>query len=557
MTVRTRAAALLGLVLTALCAALGPAGPAAAHAVVVATTPQRDEVLGYAPREVLVTFSETIAVVPGRVQVLAPDGKRINVGEPEVRDRTIRIALRPSDRPLGTYLVSYRVISADSHPVAGSFTFAAGAPSATPPEPALAESESPAGVLVPAAKYLGYLGLLLAVGPPLLVATMWPRRRSRRAATATALCGLGLVAAGTLGTWVGQAAQVVGAPVGQLSPADLRAVADSDVGVVLAARLALVGLAAALLPAVLRGAGERSSTGRGLASRVRGAALAVIGVAGFVTWPLAGHPVASPLPPVSIALGTLHVAGVTAWLGGLFALTVFLLRGTHERVLARILPAWSRLATLAVAWLVAAGLGQAVIELGRLSALWGSTYGRLLLAKAALLAGVLAVAAGQRRLIRRRVAATRPRWIARAAGVELAVTAVVLALTAVLVQTPPGRSVGTAADGVTREGVAQSLTTDLFTLQFDIYPAVAGTANSLHAYVYTPQAKELPVAEWTVTAALPEAGIEPITVDVFALEPHHGSAEIHFPVAGDWTLRVSARTSEIDRSTATTTVTIR
>ncbi|GIJ36107.1 copper resistance CopC/CopD family protein [Micromonospora sediminimaris] len=557
MTVRTRAAALLGLVLTALCAALGPAGPAAAHAVVVATTPQRDEVLGYAPREVLVTFSETIAVVPGRVQVLAPDGKRINVGEPEVRDRTIRIALRPSDRPLGTYLVSYRVISADSHPVAGSFTFAAGAPSATPPEPALAESESPAGVLVPAAKYLGYLGLLLAVGPPLLVATMWPRRRSRRAATATALCGLGLVAAGTLGTWVGQAAQVVGAPVGQLSPADLRAVADSDVGVVLAARLALVGLAAALLLAVLRGAGERSSTGRGLASRVRGAALAAIGLAGFVTWPLAGHPVASPLPPVSIALGTLHIAGVTAWLGGLFALTVFLLRGAHERVLARILPAWSRLATLAVAWLVAAGLGQAVIELGRLSALWGSTYGRLLLAKAALLAGVLAVAAGQRRLIRRRVAATRPRWIARAAGVELAVTAVVLALTAVLVQTPPGRSVGTAADGVNREGVAQSLTTDLFTLQFDIYPAVAGTANSLHAYVYTPQAKELPVAEWTVTAALPEAGIEPITVEVFALEPHHGSAEIHFPVAGDWTLRVSARTSEIDRSTATTTVTIR
>ncbi|GIJ10847.1 copper resistance CopC/CopD family protein [Micromonospora andamanensis] len=556
MTVRTRAAALLGLILVALCAALGSAGPAAAHAVVVATTPQRDEVLGYAPREVLVTFSETIAVVPGRVQVLAPDGKRINVGEPEVRDRTVRIALRPSDRPLGTYLVSYRVISADSHPVAGSFTFAAGAPSATPPEPALAESESPAGVLVPAAKYLGYLGLLLAVGPPLLTATMWPRRRSRRGATVLALGGLGLVAAGAFGTWIGQAAQVVGAPVGQLTPTDLRAVADSDVGVVLAVRLALVGLAAALLPAVLRG--DSSPAGRVAgAGRLRGAALAAIGLAGLVTWPLAGHPIASPVPPVSIALTTVHIAGVTVWLGGLLTLTVFLLRGTHERVLARILPAWSRWATLAVAWLVTAGVLQAAIELGRPSALWGSTYGRLLLAKAALLAGVLAVAAGQRRLIRRRVAASRPRWVARAAGVELAVTAVVLALTAMLVQTPPGRAAGSAADGVTREGVAQSLTTDLFTLQFDIYPAVAGTTNSLHAYVYTPQAKELPVAEWTVTAALPEAGIEPITVDVFALEPHHGSAEIHFPVAGDWTLRVSARTSEIDRSTATTTVTIR
>ncbi len=547
MPTRTRAAALLGLILATICVALGPAGPAAAHAVMVTTTPLRDEVLGYAPREVLVTFSEPIAAVPGRVQVLAPDGKRINVGEPEVRDRTLRIALRAADRPLGTYLVSYRVISADSHPVAGSFTFAAGAPSATPPLPASAESESPAGALVPVAKYVGYLGLLLAVGPPLLAATMWPRRRTRRAATVTALVGLSLVAAGTVGSWFGQAAQVVGAPVGQLSPADLRAVADSTVGLVLAVRLALVGLAAALLPAVVRGTAGRARTG----------VLAVVWVAGLVTWPLAGHPVASPLPPVSITVGTLHIAGVTAWLGGLFALTMFLLRGTHERLLARILPAWSRLATLAVAWLVTAGLGQAAIELGRPSALLGTTYGQLLCAKAALLAGILAVAARQRQRIRRQVAAGQPRRVAWAAGVELAVTAVVLALTAALVQTPPGRTAGTTADGVTREGVAQSLTTDLFTLQFDVYPAAAGTANSLHAYVYTPQAKELPVAEWSITAALPEAGIEPITVEVEALEPHHGSAEIHFPVAGDWTLRISARTTEIDRSTATTTVTIR
>ncbi|PMR59907.1 copper resistance protein CopC [Verrucosispora sp. ts21] len=551
MPTRTRAGVLLGLLLATFCttlgAVLGAAGPAAAHAVVVATTPQRDEVLGYAPREVLLTFSEPVAVVPGRVQVLAPDGKRINVGDPEVRDRTMRIALRAADRPLGTYLVSYRVVSADSHPISGSFTFAAGAPSATPPLPADAGAGSPAGILVPVAKYVGYLGLLLAVGPPLLAASMWPRRRSRRGATVMALVGLGLVAATTVGTWIGQAAQVVGAPVGRLSLADLRAVADSDIGLVLAVRLAFVGLAAALLPAVTRG-----TAGRG-----RTAALAMVGVAGLATWPLAGHPVAAPVPQVSIVLTTVHVAGITVWLGGLLALTVFLLRGTHERVLARILPAWSRWATVAVAWLVTAGLIQAAIELGRPAALLDTAYGRLLGAKAALLAVVLAVAAGQRRLIRRRAAAAQPRRVARAAGVELAVTAVVLALTALLVQTPPGRTAGTAAAGVTREGVAQSLTTDLFTLQFDIYPAAAGTTNSLHAYVYTPQARELPVAEWTITAALPEAGIEPITVEVFALEPHHGSAEIHFPVAGDWTLRIAARTSEIDRSTATTTVTIR
>ncbi|MGN9810916.1 copper resistance CopC/CopD family protein [Micromonospora sp. BQ11] len=543
---RTRAAVLLALVLAALCGALAPAGPAAAHAVVVSTSPQRDAVVGYAPREVVVTFSEPVTPVPGRARVLAPDGRRTDVGDPEVRGTTMRIAVRAPARPLGTYLVSYRVISADGHPVAGSFTYSAGAPSTAPPQPTT-DDASPGGPLVPVARYLGYLGLVAAVGPPLLAATMWPRRRSRRGALLVAWAGLGLVAVATVTTWAGQAAEAVGVPVGELTLTDLRTAWAGGVGAVLAARLALVGVAAALLPALVRPG----------ASRRRTTVLALVGLAGLATWPLAGHPVAAPMPAVSIALATVHVAGVTAWLGGLLTLSVFLLRRTHERVLARILPAWSRWATVAVCWLVAAGLGQAAIELGRPSALLGTAYGRLLCAKAGLLVAVLAVAAWQRHLVRRRVAASHPRWVVRAAGVELAVNAVVLALTAMLVQTPPGRTAGTEAAGVVREGVARSLHTDLLTVQFDVYPAQAGTPNSLHAYVYTPEGRPLPVVEWTVTAALPAAGIEPVTVAVDTPEPHHGSAELRFPVPGDWTVRITARVSDIDQSTVTATVPIR
>ncbi|MEW2381540.1 copper resistance protein CopC [Micromonospora sp. NPDC047707] len=543
---RIRAGILLGLVLACLCLTVLPASPAAAHAVVVATTPQRDEVVGYAPREVVVTFSEPVAPVPGRIQVLAPDGRRISVGEPEVRGATLRIRVRVPDRPLGTYLVSYRVISADSHPVAGSFTYSAGAPSSTPPQPG-PEDASPGGPLVPAAKYLGYLGLVAAVGPTLLAATMWPRRRSRRGALVVAWTGLGLVAVATAATWVGQAAEAVGVPVGELSPADLRAVGTGPVAVVYAVRLALLGVGATLLPAVVGGTAGRSRT----------ALLAVVGLAAAATWPLAGHPVAAPLPPVSIALVTIHLAAVTVWLGGLLTLTAFLLRRTHPRVLARILPGWSRCATVAVGWLVITGVGQAAIELGRPSALLGSAYGRLLCAKAALLAAVLAVAAWQRHLVRRRVAAGRPRWVARAAGVELAATAVVLALTAVLVQTPPGRTAGTEAAGAARDGIARSVSTDLLTVQFDVYPAQAGALNSLHAYVYTPAAKPLPVVEWRVTAALPAAGVEPIAVPVDTPEPHHASAALRFPVPGEWTVRITARVSDIDQSTVTATVPVR
>ncbi|MGK5440558.1 copper resistance CopC/CopD family protein [Micromonospora sp. URMC 105] len=539
---RTRTAALLGLLLALLSVPLAPPSPAAAHAVLVATSPVRDAVVGYPPREVVVTFSEPVSPVAGRVQVLGPDGRKVHTGEPVVRGGTLRIPVRVPERPLGTYLVSYRVISADSHPVAGSFTYSAGAPSATPPPPDGDTRQS--GALAPAARYVGYLGLVLAVGPVSLAVGMWPRRRSRRPVVVAACAGLGLVVVATVGQWVGQAADMVGAPVGELSPADLRAVGTGDVGAVLAARLALVGVAAALLPAVVAGRSGRR----------RRAALAVVGVAALSTWPLAGHPVAAPLPPVSVAIGVVHLAGMAVWLGGLLTLVAFLLPGLPERVRARVLPAWSRLATLAVCWLVASGVAQAAFELGRPAALLDTTYGRLLCGKAALLGAVLAVAAGQRRLVRRGLAAGRPGRLTRAAGAELAATALVLALSAVLVQTPPGRTADTEAARASREGVAQTLTSGLYTLQFDVYPVRVGVPNSLHAYVYTPQGQALPVLEWTVSLALPAAGVEPVRVPVDTPEPHHGSAEITFPVRGEWTLRFTVRTSDIDQATVTATV---
>ena len=86
--------------------------------------------------------------------------------------------------PLGTYLVSYRVISADSHPVSGAFTFSVGAPSAS-----VAERRRVSGSTrwwrsaVPTANYLGYLGLTLVVRPALVLALLWPRRLPRVAAS--------------------------------------------------------------------------------------------------------------------------------------------------------------------------------------------------------------------------------------------------------------------------------------------------------------------------------------------------------------------------------------
>lgn len=90
--------------------------------------------------------------------------------------------------------------------------------------------------------------------------------------------------------------------------------------------------------------------------------LGVLGAAALVTWPLAGHPAASPAPAVSVVVDAVHLGGMAVWMGGLVMLAVFLLTRADERELGAILPIWSRWAALAVSALLLAGTVQALIE---------------------------------------------------------------------------------------------------------------------------------------------------------------------------------------------------
>jgi len=572
VTRRARPVALLvGLaaLLVGLAALLGPAAPAAAHATVVSTVPQQGAVLGYSPTEVTITFSEPVALVPGRTQVLAPDGRRINAGEPSVRGATLRIPIRVADRPLGTYVVSYRVVSADSHPVAGSWTFSVGAASAAPPEPADVGVDPAVRVAVSVSRCLGYAGLALTLGPALLLARLWPRRLSRRGPVRLVRVGLGLIAVGTLGGLWLQVPYTSGAGLLDVSAGELARVLGSGPGLLLVGRLGVLLLVAALLPPLLTpGTSARVDGGRR-----RLALLLPLAVAGLVTWPLAGHAVAAPVPVASVAADVVHLAAASVWLGGLVVLVGYLLRAAHPRVLGIVLPVWSRWAAVAVLWLVAGGVVRALVEVGGPRPLVGTDHGRLVLAKLSLLAVLLAVAGYARRLthrIRRRpavetsgpapvgdAAVSRLRRLRRAVGVEVALGVVVLGVSAVLVQTTPGRSAAVEATAAVADGFAQTLDSPLYTLQFEIYPARVGDHNTVHAYVYRPDGTPLPVVEWFVTTALPARGVEPTRTPMLGVTAHHAVGSVAFPVPGDWELRFTIRLSEVDQATVRTVVPVR
>jgi copper transport protein len=526
---------------------LGPAGPASAHAALISSSPAPGSVIGNSPTEITITFSEHVTPVTDRIQVLAPDGKRIS-GTATVTGAVLHIPVRKAAHPLGTYLVSYRVISADTHPVGAALTFSVGAPSAQPPQPASAGSHRSVTIAVPTVKFLGYAGLTLTIGPALLLALLWPRRQSRRGPAILVRTGLGLTALSTLGgLWV-QAPNSSGSALWDVSGTEIWEVLASAYGLALMARLAIVVLAASVLPPLLRG-----EAGRGRALTLIG-----LGLAGLATWPLTGHAIASPLPGVIVAADIVHLAAMAVWIGGLVTLAGFLLREVHPRVLGVILPAWSRWAAIAVVWLVGAGVLQAVVQVGSVPALWRTDYGRLLLAKVAVLAVTLGAAAYARRLVQRgQVPAEGPAKLRRSVGIEVVATMVVLSLSAVLVQVNPGRSAAAEQAATADTGVSQTLSSPLYTLQFNIYPVELGENNTVHAFLYTAAGAPLPAEQWTVTVRLLSQNLEPVATPMVGLVPkNHAIGAVTFPLAGTYEVRFTIRTTAIDEDTVTTTITV-
>ncbi|MET7867651.1 copper resistance CopC/CopD family protein [Micromonospora taraxaci] len=542
-----RLAVAAGLLVTVGALLIAPATSASAHAVLQSSSPAASSVVPSGPSEVVLTFSESVRKVPGKIRIIAPDGSRADRGEPGFDNTVVTIPVSP-DAGRGTYLVSFRVISADSHPVSGAFTYSVGAPSTPPADSGGDDSRADPVVstAVKVARFLGYAGLVLLVGPVLVLAALWPQRLSRRGPTRLAWTGLGLVTVATLADLWLQVPYTGGGGLFEVSGEGFGTVFGSPFGAAHLVRLGLLAASVFLLrPLLARPAGRTDAI-----------ILAVLGVAALLTWPLAGHPAASPAPAVSVVVDAVHLGSMAVWLGGLLMLAVFLLRQADERELSAILPIWSRWAALAVSALLLGGTVQALIEVATPQALVSTTYGQLLLAKIALFAVVIGVAAYSRQLVRSRVAAQRPVPVRRAVWVELAVTAVVLGLSATLVQTPPARTASAESSDVSAGQFTTSLTSTLFTMQVELSPAERGN-NSIHLYAYSKDNLPLPVKEWRATVALPSAGIEPIEVPLLPLTDNHAYGDISLPASGEWQLKITARTTDIDQATVTATVPIR
>ncbi|GAA4905325.1 copper transport protein [Stackebrandtia albiflava] len=546
-----RARTLLPLsLLTGLLLVLLAGTPAHAHATVVSTSPAADEIVATAPSEIVVEFSEQVSVVAAETGVIAPDGERADAEPARSEGNVLTYRLR-DDLPRGTYLVSYRVISADGHPVPGGYTFSIGERSATPDSDALdVEADPLVGALVLVNRYLGYAGLALVLGPGLLLVaargrgSAFPPPRGPRLLATTGLATVAVTA--VIGLYL-QAPYTAGAGLFDVSGDDIGMVVQSRYGVAAMARLLAVLIAIPLLYRAIR-------PDAGTADRVLPGFAAV---AMALTWPMSGHATTSPAPPLTVLTDTVHVAAMGMWVGGLVTMAVYLFRRHRLRELEDFLPKWSIWATWLVAALAVAGVAQAVIEIGTVTALLDTDYGRLVLVKVGLFAVLLAAAFLARRTVARAEHSDTTTRIRRLVTVELAVAAVILACSALLVQTVPARVAAETGEGVTDEGRLYSvkLTDELFTLQFEIEPVAVGD-NTAHLYLFTPEGEPLEPLEWSATYGRLDADIAPVGIGLALLSPNHVQADVALPTAGQWEFTFTIRVGELDRATVSTVVTV-
>ncbi|GHH10099.1 copper resistance protein CopC [Streptomyces rubradiris] len=669
-TTAPRLRTLLLLLLAVTGALLAGASPASAHAALTGSEPAQGVVAGTAPSQVSLTFSETVAMGDDSVRVLDPQGKPVQTGSPaNVSGTTYAVKLK-SGLAKGTYTVTYQVVSADSHPVAGAFTFSVGAPSQT-----VVTGTAPAagggvvGGLYAFGRYVSYAGFIVLAGGAAFVLACWRRGAGVRAVQRLVVGGWIALTAATLWLLLLRGSYTTTGKFADVFDLDLLGqVLQTKTGAALVSRLLLLA-AAALFVAVLFGTYTRREDAAEKRDLTFGLAVGgVVVAAGLATsWAMAEHASTGLQPGLAMPVDVVHLLAVAAWLGGLATLLTALYRAPAEHpVEAAAVRRFSRLAFGSVLALVATGVYQSWRQLGSWSAFTETRYGQLLLAKIALVVVLVGIAGLSRRwtgrltdrsadaerartdrvpaatptggggaeenaggggleenagggglegkadepigdgsadgkagdptgggadgtagdpgdarraaqLARQRAAVDAARrkrlrdadenrfGLRRSVLAEAGVALVLLAVTTALTQTEPGRTeqeakaATSSSAGSGTSAASGALTLDMpfdtggtdgkGVVRVDLDPARVG-GNTMHVYVQRPNGRAFDVPEVKISFTLEAQKIGPLPVNPDHITTGHWSANgVQLPVAGDWKISVTVRTSDIDQAT--------
>ncbi len=598
----------LGALVVALVALL--AAPASAHASLLSTDPSSGGVYDSPPKAITLRFSEGVEVSLGGIRVYTSDRDRVVTGKPEHpngQQSVVTTSLPKLDK--GTYVVTWRVVSADSHPIDGAYTFQVGAKATLSDKNAKNAAASllsttggsrTVGVVYGIDRGVLFAGLALLIGGVVFLAAVW--QQGRDLTRAKWLVWSGWIAV-TVTTVLGIALEGVyaaGLPLGDLFDTTVfRDVLDTRYGHVALVRLALLVLAIPLLRVLLQ---RRPAAEHPLPLWWKLSAL-VVGAGLAVTPGIAGHAGTGIQTGLAIPADLVHVAGMACWLGGLVMLCVAVLPRRNVEELRTVLPRYSALALGAVVALVVSGGYQAWRQVGSFNELKSTDYGRLLIAKLVAFAALIVAAAFSREVVNRRfrdlppeedddelVTADDPVLVgagvggrggsddgARATGgydgtdldwddddedeaemarlrrsvwVEVLIAVVILGITAMLVNAAPARAQNT-------QPVSLTLKSRQVWVYADIEPGAAGPSD-MHFTALPTGGGPATITDMTVQLTRPGEDLPPFTVPLQKLGAGHYYAPLYdIPYSGKWQMTIRVQLGATDEAVLTSPFTLR
>ncbi len=514
------------------------AGPASAHAALEASNPDDGARLDTPPQAVTLEFTEPVSAELGGVRVYESGGDRVDAGETRTDGAVVEVDLEP-DLPDGAYVVTYRVVSADGHPVQGGLVFSVGDVEADPSLLGRFFDEGDDRVWEIAAavfRFLAYAGTLLAAGGAVFLAFVHDRGSDRDRLRRLVRIGAVVGAVGILAALPLQATLATGQGIGAITESGVFGEVLSD-GVGAATLLGLIGLGLLVL-------GDRW--------RVPVAIGAALAAGSFA---LSGHSRSTDNEVLAVGAAIVHTLAAAAWFGGLVLLAATLAGRRDEpdhSSSAGMVARFSLVATVSVIAVALAGAALSWSEVRALSALTSTTYGWTLLAKVAIVLVVGLIGAHNRfrvvPAIQRSPSAPRA-WSLLRRSVRLEALALVaaIALTAVLVNVTPARNEA-GIGGIFSETVPLG---DIGSVNVVVDPNQAGR-NAVHLYFYDEDGRAAEVAdEVTVSFSLPSSDIGPIVREPFRAGPTHFQIDgDELVTGGRWVIEVTATASRFEEATA-------
>jgi copper transport protein len=552
------------------------ATPAFAHAVLLQTIPGEGAVLTSPPKTVTLRYNEQVEASLGAVRIYDSNAHRVDTGTiSKPAPDTVQVAV--PRLPSGAYVVTWRVISADSHPVQGSFTFQVGlAANATSPRvTGLATrllrqqgGDATLGAVYGIERGALFTGLALLLGAAAFGILVWPGARHLRRTRGLIGIGWGLTAGATVAGILLQGPYGAGLTLADAFQPDLiRQVLDTRYGQMALLRLALLVLAIPLLRLVGRRADEEPLPGWWHPS----AGVLAAGLA--LTVSLAGHARTGTLTGLAVPADVVHVLAMGLWLGGLAVLAIAVFPGRRVEDLHEVVPRFSRLAFWCVAALVVTGGFQAWRQVGSIDALRNTDYGQILLVKSLLVLILVVVAALSRQIVgylfpapRRPARPAVPvvaggsddltgddaldddwdeideryelRRLRRSVAAELVLAVAVIAVTAVLVNAAPAK----LAQGQPGGAAGVTLKSDQVWVDITAAPGTAPAANDVHVTAINPAGAPVNPAEIVATLDYPGRHVAPLTIPLRRLGPgHYLSPGFTIPFKGTWRITAHVR----------------